>query len=366
LFEAWCGVSWSVTNLALTVGATPVAQWSRWITPFGVSGLLYMVNFTLVREHAPNFGRRWLGPALGVGIAVLAWCGGRLIAATVSVEPLPFSVLLVQPHVKGSHDKPWRPWVDLDRITRTSLLRDEPVDLVVWPESSLSESWSCGESEVADMATRLTVHDFSHLLTPVYKTNCLVGVTILERGTTQRYGLEVADVRRYNCGCLVSESGEIARHEKLALVPLKEGLPALLDHSSIRSRVLSELQLDRPLAPGREFGLLSFRDRQGKARSIAVSVCYESLLPWLPQYHESTTVDAIVHLVYDGNSAAHPGMIERQIRACQYRAIETRKWNLVCSTWTGSAIIDPSGKIVSQLAATAGALRSDAVDGKGN
>jgi len=408
LFEAWCGVSWSVTNLALTVGATPLAQWSHWITPFGVSGLLYLVNFHFVRENSSNLGRRWLGPATGVGIAVLAWCGGSLIAAAVSVEPLPFTAILVQPHLKASNAEPWRPWVELDRITRTSLSQDGlvdlesigirmydgppspslaettgirrprravvhgesragPVDLVVWPESCLSESWNPGaQSDVNDIATRLTVQDFAHVLTPAYKTNCLVGAVMLERGTTRRYGLEVAEMRRYNCGYLVSKSGNIARHEKLDLVPFKEGLPGVLNQDWIRNRVLPALQLKQPLTPGRDYDRLSFHDRDGKERSIAVSVCYESLLPWLPQYHRSTTADAIVHLVYDGNTAEHPSMMQRQVRACQYRAIETRKWNLVCSTWAGSVIIDPSGKIVAQLSATPGVLRSDTVGSKGN
>jgi len=254
----------------------------------------------------------------------------------------------------------------LDRITRATLSREGPVDLIVWPESSLSESRSDAQPEAVDIETRLTIQDFSRLLTPTYKTNCLAGVTVLEPGTTVRYGLEVAEVRRYNCGCLVSESGAIVRHEKLDLVPLKEGLPRLLDHQWIRTRLLPEIQLNAPLAPGREFGLLSFRDRRGKSRSIAVCVCYESLLPWLPQYRDEGAVDAIVHLVYDGNTAEHPGMIERQIRGCQYRAIETRKWNLVCSTWSGSTVIDPCGRIVSQMAATAGVLRSDVANGKGN
>jgi apolipoprotein N-acyltransferase len=367
LFEAWCGGAWSVTNLALTVGATPVAQWSRWITPFGVSGLLYLVNFTLVRENAANLLGRWIGPAMGVGIAVLAWCGGSLIAATVSVEPLPFAVLLAQPHLKVSNAQPWRPWLELDRITRTSISQDGPVDLVVWPESSLSESWSDEQqTDVHDIATRLTMQDFSHLLTPLYETNCLAGVVIHERGTTERYGLEVAEMRRYNCGCLVAKSGVIGRHEKLDLVPFKEGLPGLLNQDWIRNRVLPALQLNQPLTLGRDFGPLSFHDREGKKRSIAVSVCYESLLPWLPQYRRATNADAIVHLVYDGNTAEHPGMMQRHIRACQYRAIETRKWNLVCSTWAGTVIIDPAGKIVSQLSATAGVLRSDAIESEEN
>lgn len=403
LLEAWLGVCWSVTSLALTVGATPIAQWSQWITVFGVSGLLYLVNFSLVRErvgrnersaapamrnhraecrngatacsslpslvrkNALSFGRQWRGPAIGVGIAVLAWVGGRFIADSVSVEPLSFSAMLVQPHLKGSSNQPWRPWLDLDRMTRTSLLRDGTVDLVVWPESSLSDSWNPGEpSNASNIATRLTVQDFLHVLTPVYQTNCLLGVKILERATVQRYGLEVAEVRRTNCGSLVSDSREISYHEKLELVPLSEGLPGLLDNRWVRRRVLPALGLKPPLTPGRKFVLLSFRDQQDKKRSIAVSICYESFLPWLLQYRDSANADAIVHLVYDGSTVAYPSVIQRQILACQYRAIETRKWNLVCSTWTGSAIIDPSGKIVSQLPAIAGTLRSDTIDRKGN
>lgn len=367
MFEAWCGVSWSVTNLALTVGATPIAQWSRWITPFGVSGLLYLVNFLFVRENSPNFRLRWIGPAMGVGIAVLAWCGGSLIAAAVSVQPLSFSVMLVQPHLKVSDDEPWRPWLDLDRMTRTSLSQGHTVDLLVWPETCLSESWGQGkQSDVNDMATRLTAQDFLQLLRPEYDTNCLVGVLKLEHGTTLRYGLEVQELRRYNCGLLVSKSGDIAWHEKLDLVPFKEGLPGLLAFDWVRSRVLPALQLKPPLSFGRNYRPMSFRSRDGRQHWIAVSVCYESLLPWLPQYSDTTTMDAIIHLVYDGNSAEHPSMMQRHIRACQYRAIETRKWNLVCSTWSGSAIIDPSGKIVSQLAAIPGILRSNVADRMGS
>lgn len=360
LFEAWCGVSWSVTNLALTVGATPVAQWSQWITPFGVSGVLYLVNFFWVPEESANIGRRWAGPAISIGIAVLAWCGGSRIAATVSVEPLPFSTILVQPHLKVSDELPWRPWIELDQMTRASLLQNGPVDLVVWPETCLSSSW-IGEkqSQISDMASQLTVHGFARLLAPEYGTTCLVGAVVLERGRMYRYGLVVPETRRYNCGCLVSKSGDIARHEKLDLVPFKEGLPGLLDVHWIRNRVLPALQLNQPLSLGRNFAPLSFLDREGRKRSIAVSVCYESLLPWLPQYSDATTAEAIIHLVYDGNFAEHPGMMQRHIRACQYRAIETRKWNLVCSMWSGSVIIDPSGKIVRQLSATAGVLRSE-------
>jgi apolipoprotein N-acyltransferase len=291
---------------------------------------------------------------MGVAILGAAWCGGGLVAANIAVESLPFSVLLVQPHLIPSADEPFRPWLTLDQMTRAALSGANAVDLVVWPETCLSESW-CNEPppETDSIDQRLTLHDYARMLTPFYATNSLVGAVVAEVGTTKRYGLDVTEVRRYNCGCLVSTQGEIARHEKCDLVPLKEGLPRALNFDWMREHVLPMLKLNPTLSYGRDFRPLSFRDRRGVRRTIAVSVCYESLLPWLPQYRDSPEVDAIIHLVYDGHSVGYPGVMQRLIRACQSRAIETRKWNLVCSTWSGSAIIDPSGRIVRQLSAVA-------------
>ncbi|MEZ6034947.1 MAG: nitrilase-related carbon-nitrogen hydrolase [Planctomycetaceae bacterium] len=358
--KASFGLSWSIANIALTVGATPLAQWSRWITAFGVAGLLYFVNFLMYLDHSKCFIRRWIGPALGVLVLSAAWIGGDLIEKNTTFTPLSFTALLVQPHLKVIDDKPWQPWLNLDQLTKAALLERHNVDLIVWPETCLTESWSHERDLLHDNElTQLTPWAFSRLCTPSYKTNCLVGAVMNERGTTQRYGLEVADVRRYNSGCLVSRSGNICRHDKLDLVPFKEGLPGVLDTAWIRKQILPGLQFNQPLAYGKSYAPLCFHDSVGKQHSIAVSICYESLLPWLPQYRESPTVEAIIHLVYDGNTADHPGVIQRQLLACQMRAIETRKWNLVCSTWMGTSIIDPTGKIVRQLPPVAGVLRTD-------
>ena len=285
LAEAWFGVSWSVFNIALTVGATPLAQWSRWISSFGVAGLLYFVNFLLWPNRAEDSVRRWIGPGLGVSVLGAAWCGGALIAANTPIAPLAFSALLVQPHLRVVDNEPWRPWLNLDQLTKAALLERQNVDLIIWPESCLSESWSSEQqADHNDIETQLTVQNFSRLLTPKYRTNSLMGVVINERETTQRYGLEIAEVRRYNSGCLVSKSGDICRHDKLDLVPFKEGLPGLLDTGWISKRILPGLQLNQQLAYGTTYAPLFFHDSDGKQHSIAVSICYESLLPWLPQY----------------------------------------------------------------------------------
>lgn len=351
------GAVWSVTSLSLPAAKTPVAQWAALVTAFGVSGIIYFVNFLFVLDSSLSFWRRWTGPIMGVGMVGFSWLGGSLMESMTRVNPLSFSVMLAQPHVRFSLSTPWRPWLELDSLTQASLKQAGHVDLIVWPEGCLSSSQlENAEASVADAATHLTVHEFAHALQRKYCTSCLVGVPMWKCEMVERFGLPVTENHRYNCGCLVSGPAEITCHEKLALVPFKEGLPGWLDQGWIRGRILPALQLTASFTPGNEFRVLSFRDREKQERVIAVSICYESFLPWLPQYRNSRTAEAIIHLVYDGDSVDHPGLLQRQILACQYRAIETRKWNLVCSTWSGSAIIDPTGKVVAQLPATSSVL----------
>ena len=68
--------------------------------------------------------------------------------------------------------------------------------------------------------------------------------------------------------------------------------------------------------------------------------------------------------MYDGDFADYPELFERQLLSVRMRAIETRTWNLVCSCWRGTAIIDPRGRIVKQLHAIAGVLRTDQLESK--
>ena len=330
------------------------------VTPFGVSGILYFVNFLLVPDHSDHWAVRWRGPAVAVSFAALVWGGGLLLASAIPAEPLAFSAMLVQPHERLIDGARWRPWLQLDPLTQSSLQRQGPVDLIVWPETCLSDSIDADTtSDSKPVSPQMTVQDFSRTLLPIYRTNCLVGVSMSKLETVHRYGFDLKVARRYNCGCLVSGSGQRLYHEKQVLVPLKESVPDWMNQAWILSRMPHALRLNAPFTPGGQFRVLPFQDSRGERRTIAVSVCYESFFPWLPQYHTVEPVDAIIHILYDGHSIDHPSLLRRQINACRYRAIETRTWNLVCSTWAGTAIIDPAGRVICQLPATAGVLRSD-------
>jgi apolipoprotein N-acyltransferase len=364
MLQAHYGVAWSVMSLSLPAARTPVAQWAHYLTVFGVCGILYSFNFLCVPDWTRTGWQRWSPPLCALCVIVSAWGGGSLIAARVDFKPLPFAAMLVQPHWKAEPGSAAGPWPILDRLTRADLKARGPVDLVVWPESSLAPSSRDSQRfERASPDGPLYLQEFAWRVRNEYRTAGMAGVVLWKREMEIKYGLEVPCLRAYNCACVVPPSGAIACQEKLALVPLKEGLPGWLDQPWIRNHLLPFFGFDAFLSPGTGSQPLDFIRRDGGHVSVAAPICYESYLPWLPHYRCCERADAIIHLTYDGDFANQADYAAREIWACQYRAIETRKWNLVCTSWSGSAIVDPVGRVVARLGSIPGVLRTDRMDG---
>jgi apolipoprotein N-acyltransferase len=167
---------------------------------------------------------------------------------------------------------------------------------------------------------------------PEYRTPCLVGAVVVGR-----------DGRRYNSACLVTTDGAVSRHDKRMLVVGAEGA----------------------FTPGGDYRRLEFRDRAGRRVRIGVAICYEMHFPDLPQYHPDHRPDVIVHLNNESWYQGYPGMHTHGTWACQYRAIETRTWQLVCATWTRSAAIDPRGRLRAILPPRPAVLRVSPDDSTG-
>ena len=368
LGQAWLGLTWATTNPSLAIATTPIAQWSGLVTPFGLSALLYLSSCLLVPDNEGKWSKRLFGPALGCAALTTLWIGGMLLEARVICQPLKFSAMLVQPNLLFKKEQAWEPWTVLDPLTTESLANSGPVDLIVWPETCLTDSWRNVDTAdrsvelTAQSRHRLNLQDFIEQILPRYQTNCLLGVNTLEKGTAVKYGLTVPTTQLINCGCMVKSTGAIDCHEKQILVPMKEGLPEWFPTEFVRRKVLPCFELNAPYAAGRNFHLIRFNDRAGVERTIAAAVCYESWHPWLPQFHQTEPLDAIVYMMYDGDFVDHPELIQRQLLSVRLRAIETRTWNLVCSTWRGTAIIDPRGRIVKELPPVAGVLRTDELE----
>ena len=109
---------WMVLALYLPAAPTPLGRWTFYFGPFGVSVLLYLVNFSLWRDRTRRGLGRWLAPTLGATGLALAWGGGHALAGAIDVHPLPFRAMIIQPNLPPEDHSIEPPWMSLDRLTR--------------------------------------------------------------------------------------------------------------------------------------------------------------------------------------------------------------------------------------------------------
>ena len=358
-FHARCTPVWWLATLSLPAADTAVIQWARWITPVGVSALVQTVSVLLWPDRlAGSLSARWSGPVIGMFLASGLWSGGLWAERQTPREHLPFSVLLVQPGTRAQEEPLWP---ILDRLTQNALTRNGPVDLIVWPETCLSpgplESVpNIPTDEISAPGRLCSPLTFLHHLQPRYGTACLVGAPVTGRTVRRKFGLDISEPVMWNCGCLM-EAGRADCHRKTVLVPFMEGLPGWLDTPFVRNRLLPATGMQAPLTCGHTVAPHAFRDRTGRKRTIVISVCYELHCPFSEHFSDKFRAEAIIHLVNDGLFRDCPEFTERQILACRSRAVETRSWNLLCSTLAGTVAVDPGGRIHQVLPSGAGILK---------
>jgi apolipoprotein N-acyltransferase len=356
-------VAWLLTSLSLPAASAPVGQLARYATPFGVAGILYLCNFLWMPEFKRVGWARWRSTTCAALVLASSSAIGIWIRSQVLPTPLNFTAMIVQPHWRQGPDSSPGPWTTLDKLTRSSLREQGPVDLLIWPENSLVPGTQQRPRPEPAVDGPLHLQEFEWNVTHEYGAAGLAGVVLWRTGTELKYGLEVPCRRAYNCACLVSRSGATECQEKFALMPFREQLPSWLDHPWVRNEIMPFFGFEPFLTSGTRLRMLEFKRQEGGKAVVVAPICYESYLPWLPHYRGCDSADAIVHLTYDGDFADRPEYAARQTLACQYRAIETRKWTLLCTTWRGSAVIDPCGRVLARLDGAPGVLRTDRIQG---
>jgi apolipoprotein N-acyltransferase len=372
VLQAVYGLPWIFMALALPAANGPLAQWAHWLTIFGVSFLLYLINFLWPLDRWAVGLRRWRPPLAAAALLGLGWAGGLWIARGVEVRPLPFTAILVQPRGAPGAAGRWGDEPPLDEslrtLTRSALSRAQNVDLVVWPESSYSgllywpepppwagapppspETKGGGHpghvTDWRDGACRLG--EDPSIATARNPPSLLLGATVVTGGPS-----------RHNSACLVAPRGGLSRYDKLKLVPLTEGIPSWLDFNSLRQHVWPLLGVEGRDRPGDFYHPLTLETGNGSEVNLGISICYEMYFPWLPQYQSASTPDAIIHLANESWARGAPALARYENMACQYRAIETRRWQLLCTMRGNSAVIDPRGVIVNALHGRAGVIRT--------
>ncbi|MCI0724467.1 MAG: hypothetical protein L0338_36700 [Acidobacteria bacterium] len=358
-------VEWSVASvfgaflvLHLPAADSPLSQLAYFVGPFGVSFFLYALNFMIVPKWTASgfaIARRVSAAAFLLAIGVLA---GLLSYRQVRVPPLAFSALIVQPHHpilslgELSSEREFR-WVVLDRLTRKALA-DGDVDLIVWPEASLEPSeWSDTPLDNATRAPGLRgdslsmgLNEFAGLQATSYRTNCLVGLMVREN-----------EGDFYNSACIITLDGRRLRYDKRKLLWLVESLPGFLDLPWCRRAVVRELKVAPSVRRGTASEALGFRKRTGETVRLGVVICYEMYFPELPQFRDAENMDAYVHITDDSVFREYPSFSRYESWTCQYRAITTRKWQILCNNWSHSGIVDPRGEWLSRLPSQPAVLR---------
>ncbi|MEO1198337.1 MAG: apolipoprotein N-acyltransferase [Pseudomonadota bacterium] len=335
------GFPWNGFGYALTV--TPVMMQSASL--IGVYSLAFIAGLVfaapaalapVTRDNRSRFQalNRWM--PLGLAAVLVA---GIVVFGVLRLgqEPRPgtgVAIRIVQPSIAQT-DK-WRPEMRDDIFARYLALTDEATApgsmgvrdaaLVIWPESAmpfLYQTNAAAQTAIAD------------LLPP--GTSLITGLQTAERDEMVPRGF-----RTYNSVAVIEADGQIAAtYDKVHLVPFGEFLPfqATLERLGIRQLTGVVGGFDR----GDDRKVMT----AGTAPSFLPLICYEIIFPGrvVPAGERPRWLLNVTNDAWFGDS---PGP-HQHLRQARVRAVE-EGLPLVRAANTGiSAIIDPHGKIVSQL-----------------
>lgn len=361
------GIRHNLLVLALPAAGSGISQLASHFGIFGVSGILYTVNYVLCPHRCGFCGDGWLRCVLtaAIGLGLTSW--GRSIAQSPDDEMPPVRAHLVQPD-SGAASQCAARFEALDQITRGALASFREAELVVWPETALGLStWDRnqaeGDSDAPDDQTLLPLEadDLRRAMDRVrssYRVPLLSGILLTKHKAAVSYGVPIRLTYLSNSACLIGiEMGcGIGEHSKRVLVPFRERIPPCLDLPLVRRMIENWLGHVPRLEPGQSDGVLATTRADGQPVTLGVAICYESQFPWLPQFDPSIRADAIVHLAYDGWCARFSEYAVLQQWTCQYRAVETRTWQYLCCECSGSAVVDPRGRVRGRLGRGPGVL----------
>jgi apolipoprotein N-acyltransferase len=302
--------------------------------PILLSALIVLVNAVIavmvVRHRA---GKDWPKRQMAIAVAAVLLTlgyGGFRIAATdeLTSEADHIRVGLVQVSM-GIFEKRENPGEMHRRHVRQTLTleRESSPDLIVWPESAYSRILPSEAENVARWVFQApTIHG---TVGPVH-------TPILFGGISSR--LVDGGRRIYNTAFLLDETGEIqGTYDKTFLLafgeylPFGETFPFLYEWSPNSGR----------FTPGSHVRALPFRDYR-----LATLVCYEDVVPsFTRRMVRESNPDLLVNISNDAwfGETNEPWI---HLALAKFRAVEHHR-ALVRVTNSGvSAVIDPSGRVV--------------------
>ena len=333
---AWAAVEYARTYLltgfpwnliaASIAGYTPLLQFDRVAGPYAL-GALILLPSTLIAWLivARPRGLRAALPVAAVVIVCFVWWATGLVAAKLFARPSglpPARAALLQPNI--SQEMRWNEANLLDIFKRMMSMTNDAIaggaQTIIWPESTVPLSYASTD----------------------FFRDAIESVSAA-RGVDVILGSVAEDPQQanklWNAAFLVSGGRTIGHYDKIRLVPFGEYVPLrkLLFFAHKLVREVGQFEFgtkDTPL-----IGL----HRYGPA------ICYEIVYPQIPRQQVIHGAEVIVTITndawYDGTSAPR-----QHLNQARLRAVESDRYLLRAGTTGISAFVDPSGRVVEELA----------------
>ena len=333
LGQPWCLLGYSQhAHVALIQVSTLGAV-------YGVSFLVALGNAAIAETTAlvwHHRAREAVRPVVvAAALVALAWVGGAALVprgATAATLPVAIVQTNVAPAVRWT-----RAYTDR-QITAHVGMTDESIAergtrLIVWPENAVPRYLEVEPGLAALLASLARRHD----------SDLLFGAPRFEGG------------RSFNSIRLITADGRNGGYyDKQRLVLVAEGDP-------IRPPAPSGPD-ENPLqfTPGQDPGVL----RSGVV-PLGVSICHEILFPELTTRAVAAGAELLVNVSNDGWLDPQTGVASRQHAAMAvFRAVETRRF-LVRAAMTGvSVVVDPYGRVLTELGPDERGVLHARVDGR--
>jgi apolipoprotein N-acyltransferase len=333
---AWAAVEYARTYLltgfpwnliaASIVDYTPLVQFDRVAGPYALGAMILLPSILIawLIVARPRGIARLLAIA-SVAIICFVWWATGIVAAKMFVRPSglpPVRAALLQPNI--SQEMRWDESNVIDIFKRMMSMSQAAIDgraqVVIWPESTVPLSYA-----VTDF-----FRDSIESLSGARGVDIILGSVAEDPQQPNKI---------WNAAFLTSGGRTIGHYDKIRLVPFGEYVPLrkMLFFAKKLVHAVGEFEFGTKDTP------LVGRFKYGPA------ICYEIVYPQIARQQVRHGADVLVTITndawYDGTAAPR-----QHLNQARLRAVENDRYLLRAATTGISAFVDPSGRVVQELA----------------
>lgn len=315
------------------VSALQVAEYAG---TSGVSSLVVLAATGLAMLILAIGGQvHWREPIIGLTFVVAALVWGQYRSREVETEVsacrhLRIAAVQVDPTYVGA----------VDKMRELSLAISDPVDLIVWPETSLGHYHESLDTFADPLETSL----WSESPNPASDPSDGFNVPLLAGGKTYADGGRDGGPYRNTAFLIDVDKSIVGRYVKRTLMPIGEYVPGEAWWPQARQWAAVEL----PLVQGTSAAPLSMSSPNGDTAKLGVLICFEDMSRENARSTVLSGAQCLIALV-NGSEFEHVDALVQHQRLAMLRSVENRRALLRCASTGITCFVSPTGRIVSTL-----------------